>query len=59
MQSIGPGICGWSSNSEMVEDGSFLKMNNLAVTFRMPKKILKAWKIKDLALTYTINNVFC
>ena len=23
------------------------------------KNILKAWKIKDLALTYTINNVFC
>ena len=61
----GPGAIDWSgymwaaSNSEMVEDGSFLKMNNLAVTFRMPKNILKAWKIKDLALTYTINNVFC
>ena len=59
VQLIGPGICAAASNSEMVEDGSFLKMNNLAVTFRMPKNILKAWKIKDLALTYTINNVFC
>ena len=61
----GPGAIDWSgymwaaSNSEMVEDGSFLKMNNLAVTFRLPKNVLKAWKIKDLALTYTINNVFC
>lgn len=61
----GPGAIAWSgymwaaSNSEMVEDGSFLKMNNLAVTFRVPKNILKAWKIKDLAFTYAINNVFC
>ena len=48
----GPGAIDWSgymwaaSNSEMVEDGSFLKMNNLAVTFRMPKNILKVGKLR-------------
>lgn len=61
----GPGPISWSgymnaaSNSEMVEDGSFLKMNNLAITCHLPKKILHAWKIKDLSFTYSINNVFC
>lgn len=61
----GPGPISWSgymntaSNSEMVEDGSFLKMNNLAVTCHLPKKILNAWKIKDMSFTYSINNVFC
>lgn len=61
----GPGPIDWSgymwaaSNSEMVENGSFLKMNNFAVTFRIPQNKLKNWKIKDLSLTYSVNNVFC
>lgn len=61
----GPGPISWSgymwaaSNSEMVEDGSFLKMNNLAITCHLPKKILNVWKIKDMSFTYSINNVFC
>lgn len=61
----GTGAISWSgymwtaSNSEMVEDGSFLKLNNLAVTFRLPQKMLRSWKIKDLAFTYSVNNVFC
>ena len=61
----GPGPISWSgymwaaSNSEMVEDGSFLKMNNLAITCHLPKKLLNAWKIKDMSFTYSINNVFC
>ena len=48
-----------ASNSEMVEDGSFLKMNNLAITCHLPKKILNVWKIKDMSFTYSLNNVFC
>ena len=61
----GPGPISWSgymwaaSNSEMVEDGSFLKMNNMAITCHLPKKILNVWKIKDMSFTYSINNVFC
>ena len=47
------------SNSEMVEDGSFFKMNNLALTFRVPRHKLAAWKIRDISFTYSINNVFC
>lgn len=61
----GPGGGDWSSywtaatNSEIVEDGSFFKMNNLAVTFHLPEKVIESWKIRDLALTYSVNNVFC
>lgn len=61
----GPGAISWSgymwasSNSEMVEDGSFFKMNNLALTLRAPQNILKSWKLKDIAFTYSVNNVFC
>lgn len=61
----GTGAMTWSgymnaaSNSEMVEDGSFLKMNNLAITLRLPQKIAHSWKIKDLSFTYSISNVFC
>ena len=61
----GPGGGDWSgywsaaSNSEIVEDGSFLKMNNLALTFHLPAKVIESWKIRDLSLTYSVNNVFC
>lgn len=47
------------SNSEIVEDGSFLKMNNLALTFHLPSKWLNLLKIHDLSFTYSISNVFC
>lgn len=62
---IGFGVIDWFGymwvvfNFEMVEDGLFLKMNNLVVIFCMLKNILKVWKIKDLVLIYMINNVFC
>ncbi len=61
----GPGAMDWSgymwaaSTSEMVEDGSFFKMNNLAVTFHLPSSLLNKWRIRDLSLTYSVNNVFC
>ena len=54
----GPGPISWSgymwaaSNSEMVEDGSFLKMNNLAITCHLPKKILNVWQEKTSDLPW-------
>ena len=48
-----------ATNSDIVEDGSFFKMNNLALTFRLPSKFVDKLKIRDLSLTYSVNNVFC
>ncbi|MFI3333294.1 MAG: TonB-dependent receptor [Rikenellaceae bacterium] len=51
------------TTSEIVEDGSFLKLNNVALTYRMPnstlKRLFKDAGVTGIALTYSINNVFC
>ncbi len=55
----GNGSYRYFSNSELVEDGSFFRLNNLSLTARMPEKWLSKIKVKDIALTYSIRNVFC
>lgn len=58
----GPGPVNWmgyqqiASNSEIVEDGSYLKMNYLSMGVNIP--VTEVWKIKLLRLTYSLYNVF-
>jgi TonB-linked SusC/RagA family outer membrane protein len=61
----GPGGGSWSgqgkneaSPSEIVEDGSFLRMNNLSLGINVPKSIIPVKSIKSIILSYSINNVF-
>lgn len=55
----GDGSYRYLSNSELVEDGSFFRLNNLSLTARLPEKWLSKIKAKNIALTYSIRNVFC
>jgi TonB-linked SusC/RagA family outer membrane protein len=61
----GPGGGSWSGQgrneatpSEIVEDGSYLKMNNFSLGFTLPKSWIPSKSIKTLKLNYSITNLF-
>ena len=45
-------------HSYAIEDGSFLRLNNLTVGFSLPKGSLEAIGVKNLRLYATVNNLF-
>ena len=61
---VGPGPVYWTaayrqtSNSELVEDGSFFRMTNLSIGYSVPRNILDLFNIKSLNILYTVDNVF-
>lgn len=61
---VGPGPVYWTaayretSNSELVEDGSFFRMTNLSIGYSVPRNILDVFNIKSLNILYTVDNVF-
>ena len=46
-------------SSRFVEDGSFLRFNNLQLSYSVPKKVLKKWGLNSLSAYVTMNNIFC
>jgi TonB-linked SusC/RagA family outer membrane protein len=61
----GPGGGSWTGQgrneatpSEIVEDGSYLKMNNISLGFTLPKSLIPSKSIKTLKLNYSITNLF-
>jgi hypothetical protein len=46
-------------SSRFVEDGSFLRLNNLQLSYNVPKKFLKKFGLNTLSAYVTMNNVFC
>ena len=46
-------------SSRFVEDGSFLRLNNLQLSYSVPKKVIKKWGLNTLSAYVTMNNVFC
>lgn len=59
----GPGPIYWmgyqnaATVSEIVEDGSFLKLNNISLGINLPDKLARRIRSKGVKLTYTITNV--
>lgn len=55
----------WSPNSQYVthswaiEDGSFLRMNNLTVGYSLPKNIIAKVFLQQCRLYFTATNLFC
>ncbi len=43
--------------SDIIEDGSFLRINNISLGYTLPKKWLSATKISSLRIYFTANNV--
>jgi hypothetical protein len=46
-------------SSRFVEDGSFLRFNNLQISYSVPKKVIKKWGLNSLSAYVTMNNLFC
>ena len=46
-------------SSRFVEDGSFLRMNNLQVSYSLPKEKIKKLGLSTLSAYVTMNNLFC
>jgi TonB-linked SusC/RagA family outer membrane protein len=46
-------------SSRFVEDGSFLRLNNLQISYNVPKKALKKYGLNSLSAYVTMNNLFC
>ena len=45
--------------SRFVEDGSFLRFNNLQLSYSVPKKSIKKLGLNSLSAYVTMNNIFC
>lgn len=46
-------------SSRFVEDGSFLRLNNLQISYNVPKKTIKKLGLNTLSAYVTMNNLFC
>ena len=46
-------------SSRFVEDGSFLRFNNLQISYSVPKKTIKKLGLNTLSAYVTLNNLFC
>lgn len=49
----------YQGSDRYVEDGSFLRFQNLQVGYTFDKKSLKVWGLTQLQLYVTMNNLFC
>ncbi|MBQ9640011.1 MAG: SusC/RagA family TonB-linked outer membrane protein [Bacteroidaceae bacterium] len=49
----------WQGSSRYVEDGSFLRFQNLQLSYSFPQKPLKKLGISSLALYFSMNNLYC
>ena len=46
-------------HSWAIEDGSFLRLNNLTFGYTLPKKMTKKWLIESLRIYATGYNLYC
>lgn len=49
----------YQGSDRFVEDGSFLRFQNLQISYNFPKKKLKNWGINLLQIYASMNNLFC
>jgi len=49
----------YQMSSRFVEDGSFLRFNNLQISYSFDPKKLKRWGLASLSAYVTMNNIFC
>ena len=49
----------YQMSSRFVEDGSYLRFQNLQLSYSFPKKMVKKWGLGNLSAYVTMNNLFC
>ncbi|MDO4165073.1 MAG: SusC/RagA family TonB-linked outer membrane protein [Bacteroides sp.] len=47
------------THSYFIEDGSFLRLQDITIGYTLPKKLTKKWGIERLRLYVTGSNIFC
>jgi hypothetical protein len=49
----------YQASSRYVEDGSFLRFQNVQLSYNFPKKMIKKWGLQSLSAYVTMNRLFC
>ena len=49
----------WLGSDRFVEDGSYLRLNYMQLSYAVPSETLKEWGINQLSFYLTLNNLFC
>ncbi len=49
----------YQGSDRFVEDGSFLRFQNLQISYNFPKKQIKKWGLNQLQVYGSVNNLFC
>lgn len=49
----------WQGSDRYVEDGSFVRFQNLQVSYNFPKKQIKKWGLENLQIYASMNNLYC
>jgi hypothetical protein len=49
----------YQGSDRYVEDGSFLRLNNLQISYNFPKKMVKSLGLNQLQIYGSMNNLFC
>lgn len=48
----------WLASDRFVEDGSFLRLKTVTLKYNFPKKVLSNYKVSDLSVWLTLQNLF-
>ena len=49
----------WQNSDRYVEDGGFVRFQNLQVAYNFSKKTIKAWGLSNLQAYASMNNLYC
>lgn len=49
----------FQGSSRYVENGSFVRFQNLQIAYNFPRKQIKKWGLSNLQLYFSMNNLFC
>lgn len=49
----------YQGSDRYVEDGSFVRFQNLQISYNFEKKLIKKWGLTDLRIFASMNNLFC
>lgn len=52
---------GWNDrgSSRYIEDGGFVRFQNVQISYSVPKKVVKKWGLNQLQFYASMNNLFC
>ena len=49
----------WQGSSRYIEDGGFVRFQNLQIMYSFPSKQVKRWGLSSLKASLSVNNIYC